>query len=383
MDFSLSEEQQMLLDMFRDFAAQEVAPLAESVDRTERAPVETLRKAAALDLLGLALPEAFGGMNAGMIAHGLLLEELGKACLSTAVFLNAHCTTAVLVAACGDTQQKIAWLPGLAKGERLACWASAEPDAGVDLAAITTSVHTNSAGFVVNGRKSFVINADVADLIVVLARSASGNPALVAVEKSTPGLTIGWRNRQMGLRGAAGCAVILDDCRVAPSAWLGGEGTDCTEAMQRAWQFSRLGLAFASLGIAERALADSLEFARNRQQFGGPLANKQAIQSYLGDMATQVETLRRLAQYTAWAADENKATERDVAMLKLWAGNVAVWVVNKAVQIHGGMGYVKSFHIERLHRDARAMTILDGPSETQRITVAAEMVRALDGTVTA
>jgi len=382
MDFALSEEQQMFLDMFRDFAQQEVAPLAEELDRKERSPLETIKKAAALDLLGIVLPEQYGGMNAGFLPYGLLMEELGKACLSTAVTINAHCTTAMLISAGGSEEQKKRLIPALAKGERIAAYAIAEPDAGSDLSAIATTARPDGDGFVLNGRKSFVVNGDIADVLVVLARTEAGPPGAFVVEKGRAGLVIGWRNKQMGLRGASGCNLFFDDCRVPAHDRLGGESGDGAAAIRRVWPFSRLGLSFACLGIAERGLADSLEFAKNRQQFGGPVAMKQTIQGFLGDMATQIESLRGLAYRTAWAMEQNKASERDVAMLKLLAGQAATWVINKALQIHGGMGYIKSFHIERLYRDVRAMTILEGTTETQRVTVAVEILKPVGVQIT-
>ncbi len=375
MSILLSDEQRMFQDMFRDFASSEVAPLAEELDRSERPPVPTLHKAAGLDLLGIALPEQYGGMNAGALAYGLLMEEMGKVCLSTAVALNAHCTAATLIAACATGDQKQALLPLLARGEKLAAVAIAEPDAGSDLAAIATLATGDGDAIVINGRKSLVINGDVAGLLVVLAKDEASRLGAFVVEQRTPGLVFGWRDKQMGLRGASGCTIFFDQCRVAPAARLGGAETDAHAALQQAWGFSRLGLSFACLGIAERGLADSLEFARNRQQFGGPVARKQIIQGYLGDMATQIETLRCLAHATAESHDRGAATEREFAMLKLAAGQASTWVINKTVQIHGGMGYIKSFHVERLYRDVRAMTILDGTSETQRLTVAAEILK--------
>jgi alkylation response protein AidB-like acyl-CoA dehydrogenase len=377
MDFSLTEEQQMFRDMFGDFARQEVAPLAEAIDRAESAPLETLHKAAGLDLLGIALPEQYGGMNAGLLAYGLLMEELGGACLSTAVALNAHCATTMLIAAGGSDQQKLALLPGLARGEQIGAYAVVEPDAGSDLTHLTTIARLDGDGFVLRGRKSLVVNADAAGLLVVLAATPDGRTGAFVVEKSTPGLTIGWREKQMGLRGASGCAVFLDDCSIPRTSWLGGESVDGLAICRRGWTFARLGLAYAALGIAERGLADSLEFARNRQQFGGPIALKQAIQGYLGDMATQIETLRHLAYHTTWLMEQGKAGERDIATLKLWAGQVAAWVINKAVQIHGGMGYIKSFHVERLYRDARALSVLEGTAETQRVTVAGALLKGV------
>ncbi len=369
MDFALTDEQRMFQEMFRDFAQNEVAPLAEALDRQERPPLETLTAAGQLDLLGIALPEEHGGINAGLLAYGLLMEELGKACLSTAVTVGAHCSAAMAIAASDADEPKQRFVQQMAKGQIIGAIALAEPDAGCDLSIIRTTASTDGAHVVLNGRKTGVLNGDIAGVIVVFARR-NEKAAAVAVEKEAPGLLVGWRNKQMGLRAAAGSDVFLDHCR-APVANDLGEGY---AILRRVSPFARLGLAFACLGIAERGLADSLEFAKNRQQFGGPIARKQAIQGYLGDMATQIETLRQLCHHVTWLMERDAAQEQDIAMLKLWAGQVATWVIDRAVQIHGGMGYIKSFHVERLYRDVRAMTILEGSSEWQRITVARELL---------
>jgi acyl-CoA dehydrogenase len=381
MDFALTDEQLMFLDMFRDFARQEVAPLAEELDRQERPPLETIHKAAALDLLAIPFPEQYDGMNAGLLAYGLLMEELGKVCLATAVTVGAHCTAAMLIAAGGTEEQKQSLLPSLVKGHKIGAYAIVEPDAGSDLSGVATTARLDGNEYVLNGRKSHVVNGDFADLLVVLAQTERG-PACFVVDKSSPGLVVGWRNKQMGLRGAAGCTIFLDGCRLAMSNRLGGEEQNGHDIIRRTWPFSRLGVAFACLGIAERGLADSVEFARNRQQFGGPIALKQIIQRYLADMATQIESLRHMAHYTAWLMEQGRSSERDIAMLKLWAGEVATWVINKTVQIHGGMGYIKSFHVERLYRDVRAMAIHEGTAELQRLAVAEDILAAV-GVVTA
>lgn len=376
MDFSLSDEQLMFQDMFRDFAQNEVAPLSEELDRQERPPLETLHKAAELDLLGIPFPEQYGGVDAGWLTYGLLMEEMGRADLSTALTVGAHCAAAMSIFVAGSEEQKQRFLTRLIKGQGCGAYALMEPDAGSDIGAIATVARRDGDAYVLHGRKSGVINGDVADLVVVYAKTEEGLSAWL-VEKDTPGLTVGWREKQMGLRGAAGCTLFLDDCRLPVANRLGSEPGQGAALAARVWPFSRLGTAFACLGIAERGLADSLEFAKNRQQFGGPVAMKQAIQIYLADMATQIETLRRLAHYTAWQMERGKAGERDLAMLKLWAGQVSTWVINKTVQIHGGMGYIKSFHVERLYRDVRAMTTYDGASDPQRVVIAAELLKTV------
>lgn len=374
MDFSLSDEQRMFQDMFRDFAQNEVLPLAERLDREERPPLETLKKAAGLDLLGIPLPEQYGGMNAGLLAYGLLLEELGKVCLSTAVSLGVHCGAAMAVAAGGSEEQKQRFLPRMAGGEHIAAWALAEPDAGADIRMLATNARADGDHYILNGCKSQVINGDSANVLVVCARCGS-ELAMFVVPKAAPGLTIGWRDKQMGLRGASGAAIFFTDCRIPGDSRLSAASAEAI--ISKVSRFSRLGLAFACLGISERGLADSAAFAVSRQQFGGPIAAKQTIQGYLADMATQIETLRHLAYYTACRIEQDKASEADLAMLKLWAGQAATWVINKAVQVHGGMGYIKSFHVERLYRDVRAMSILEGSNESQRLAVASSILRPL------
>lgn len=373
MDVTLTDEQRMLRDMFREFATNDVAPLARELDVLEQPPLASLKKAAGLDLLGIALPEQYGGMNAGWLAYGLLMEELGRVCLSTAVAINAHTSAAVLIATSADEEQKRRLLPPLATGRQIAACAITEPDA-TDASDIACAALQADDGFVLRGRKASVINGDHADVFVVAAREPAGGLALFVATRAAPGFAGGWRNKQMGLRAAAGSDVFFDNCRVAPSGRLQG---DALHMIVQARRCSRLGLAFASLGIAERGLADSLEFARNRQQFGGPVARKQIIQGYLAGMAAQIESLRCLAHRCAAELQHNSASDSDVAMLKLEAGQTATRVINKTVQIHGGMGYIKSYHVERLYRDVRAVTVLEGSSETQRLAVAAELLRPL------
>lgn len=367
MDTSLTDEQRLLVDMFRDFAQSEAAPRAEALDQDGSAPVDALRKAGALDLLGLLLPEENGGSGAGWLAYGLLLEELGKVCLSTAVSINAHCCAVMALAAASPSPGEL--VEHLLSGQTIAAVATNEPEAGSDLSALATAARSEGDSYVLDGCKCDVINGDVAGVIIVIARVGGAPGAFVATADSS-GLRRGWRDRQMGLRGAAGAVIYLDNCRL-PASHRAADAATLLNDWQRA---TRLGLSFAGLGIAERGLADSVRFAIDRQQFGGPIARKQAIQGYLAEMTTRIEALRRLAYHTALLCDHGAASESDVAMLKLLAGQTATWVIDRAVQIHGGMGYMRSFHVERLYRDVRAMTILEGASENQRQSVAAGLL---------
>jgi len=380
MDYTLTDEQRMFLDVIQDFVTKDVAPCAEAVDREEKPPLETFRKAAELDLLGIPFPEDCGGVNAGLLTYCLLVENLAKACLSTAMMVSAHVASAAMAIHLGGTEdQKRHYLVPLARGQRIGAYALSEPDAGSDISAIATRAERDANGWRISGRKHLVVNGDIADIFVVFAKA----PELTAfvVERETPGLTIGWREKQMGLRGASASTLFFDQVHVPASNLLGGGPGGGAELASQVWDYSRLSVSYAALGAAEGALTASLSFARDRQQFGGPIALKQAIQGMIGDMVTEVESLRQLLYYTTWLVETGRPHRREVAMAKYWAGKISFSVVNRAVQIHGGMGYVKRFPIERMYRDVRALSIHEGTNEVQKLQVAQDVLATL-GVVT-
>jgi butyryl-CoA dehydrogenase len=386
MDFALTEEQQMFQELFRDFAQNEVAPLADAIDREERPPLETLQKAAEMEFMGLPFPEEYGGAGIGVIAYCLLVEELAKVCLATACCVGIHTSSgAMVISLSGTEKQKTKYLVPLAKGERMGAFCLTEPGAGSDMAEIQTTAVREDGQYVLNGTKIYVANGDIAEVFTVFANTdpEAGSKGITGfiVEKDYPGFKVGRTERTMGIRGCSVAQLFFDDCRVPRQNVLGGEEEGLGKGADAALQtqdFSRLSMAATCLGAAEGAMEASVRFAKDREQFGVPLAKKQAISSMIADMATEIEALRYLVYRTAWAVEQGEGYTSLAAMCKLFGSEVACRVANKAVQLHGGAGYIRDLPIERMYRDARVTRILEGTSELQRFVIASEIFRQED-----
>ena len=379
MEFTLTPEQLMMRDMIRDFAQNEVAPLAAEIDREGRVPWETLRKAAELDLMGVPFPEKYGGAGAGEIGYCLLMEELGKVCTSTATIIGAHIGIAAnSIYLAGSEEQKQKYLVPLARGKKIGAFALTEPNAGSDAAALQTTAVRDGDHYVLNGSKIWITNGSIAEVIVAYAVTdrTLGPRGITAfiVEPSFPGFSVGTKDDKMGIRGSPSAELVFTDCRVPAENVLGQEGAGFKIAM-RVLDLGRLGLGAACLGGAEAALAASVEHAKNRRQFGEPIATKQAIQWMVADMATRIEALRWMVYHTAWLVDTGQRFSRESAMCKLFGSETASWCIDRALQIHGGMGYMKSYPIERMYRDARIAEIFEGTNEIQRLVIAEDVFR--------
>ena len=369
MDFSLTEEQRMLQQMFADFATREVAPQAEHFDRAEEPPLELLRKGAELGFLAALIPEELGGVGLDAIGFCLLMEEMGKADFSFAMTLSVHNNLVVRpILELGTEEQKAKYLEGMATGEILGAFALTEPGAGSDVAALQTRALRDGDGYVLNGSKTWVTNGGIAGLFLVFARAEGGITAFL-VERNRPGFKVGYREKTLGLRGLTCNTLYFDDCRVPAENLLGEEGRGLRIA-QRALDFDRLALSAVCLGGAQRALQEGVQFSIEHEQFGGPIALKQAIQNYVADTAVEIEALRHLVYHTAWLADQGKPFGDQASIAKLFGSQVAMRAANKMLQVHGGYGYMKEFAIERLYRDCRALEIVDGTSEIQRFLIA-------------
>ncbi len=389
MDFALSEEQQMFRDLFRDFARKEVWPRAEHTDKAEQLSAEVLQKAAAQGFLGGPIPEDYGGAGLDYVSTCLLIEELGRACMSTAVTVAIQTALVGLtVLAAGDEAQKQAHLPRLAAGEVLGAFAQTEPDAGSDVSAIQTTARREGDTYVLNGIKSWVSNAGVAGLFLVMAQTSPSAPSLVGrgaggggltmflVERDTPGLTIGYREPTMGLRGLSIHTVYLEDCRIPAAQRLGAEGEGWAIA-SGALDRMRLALAAAALGLAQAALDLGRRYAAERSQFGVPIATKQAIANYFADTVTEIEALRSLVYRGAWHYDQGEDFRGLAAMAKLFGAQVARNAANRMLQVHGGYGFSDEYAISRLYRDARALDFLGGTTQIQRVIIAQDVFREL------
>lgn len=384
MDFSLTEEQQMFRDMFQDFAQKDVAKVAEHMDKEERLSPDLLKKAADQGLLGAMVPEEYGGAALDPVSYILLIEELSRACMSTAIAIAYHTslvTQAVLDF--GNAEQKSKWLPLLAGGSAIGAFALTEPDAGTDTSALSTRAARDGDGYVLKGIKAWVTNAGQAGVFLVIAGSdpRGSSKSAFLVEKDTPGLKLGQRELTLGLRAASIHTVYLDNVRVPEANRLGAEG-DGEAIASHAFDYFRLALAAAGLGLTEAAIEAGVRFAAERVQFGAPIAYKQAIQNYIADSSAQVEALRYLVYHAAWKAAQGDNFSYDAAHAKLFAAPMVHFVTDRMVQVHGGYGYIEDYPIARMYRNGRALDLLGGTDELMRVSIAAHLFKGQNIKVT-
>jgi butyryl-CoA dehydrogenase len=379
MDFALNEEQRMLQKMFRDFVTNEVAPLAEEIDQEEKLPLEVLEKAAMQGFLGALLPEDYEGVALDTISYCLLLEELARACTATAMTISVHNGLASkTILENGSDAQKNKYLEAMAFGEKIGCFALTEPAAGSDIAALETKARREGQDYVLNGCKTWASNGEIADVFLVFAvtdpEAGENGISAFIMERDPPGFKVGYREPTLGLRGLTCNTLYLDDCRVSAENLLGGEGEGLKIAM-KALDFSRLSLSAICLGGAEAALEAGVQFAVEREQFGGPIGQKQAIQNFIADTAAEIEALRYLVYHAAWLADTGEPYTRAASIAKLIGSEIAMRAASKMLQVHGGFGYMKEYAVERMYRDFRALQIVEGTSEIQRFIIAREILK--------
>ncbi len=382
MDFSLSDEQRMLRDLFRQFAEQEVAKVAEEADKSEALPVALLQQAAAQGFFGATIPEEHGGAALDWLSFTLLIEELAKACLSTALTVGLHVArTAMAVLDAGTDAQRQQYLPPMAAGEAIGAFAFTEPEAGSDLTHLQTVAEGDGDSYVINGTKCWVANAGLAGLFVVFAatKPEAGENGISAfvVSSDNPGVLVGYREPTLGLRGLGVYTVYFQDCVVPLADRLGAENEGWIIG-RRAEDRARLMIGASALGAAQAVLESGIRFSVERAQFGGPIANKQAIQNFIAETAVEIEALRRMVHFTAWQADTGQEFGHDAAMLKSFAARVATDAADRMVQTHGGYGYMEDYPVARVYRDVRALRILGGTDEIQKASVAREVYRQHD-----
>jgi len=383
MDFTFPKEYELLRRMIREFAQNEVAPIAEEIDVEEKVPMDLIRKAGKLGLLGVPFPQEYGGAGAGEIGYCILMEELNKVCASTATIIGAHTGIgAMAIYLDGTPEQKEKYLTPLARGEKIAAFALTEPNAGSDAAAIQTRAVRDGDNYILNGTKIWITNGDIADIITVFAVTdpalgARGGVTAFIVENTFPGYRIGTKETKMGIRGSSTAEIIFEDCVVPKENVLGQFGAGFLTAL-KTLDVGRISLGAGCLGGSQAALEAAIDFAKNRYQFGQPIAQKQAIQWMIADMATEIEALRSLVYRTAWMMDSGNMG-RDfstyAAMCKVFGSEVLDRCVDKCVQIHGGMGYMKKYPVERMYRDARITRIFEGTNEIQRLVIATNLFR--------
>ena len=377
MDFELSLDQQAFRETARDFAAAELAPHAAEWDAKCIFPVEALRRAAALGFGGIYVKDDVGGAALSRLDATLIFEELAAGCTSTAAYISIHNMAAWMIDAFGTEAQRLRWLPGLARMEYFASYCLTEPGAGSDAAALKTRAVKDGDHYVLNGSKAFISGGSTSDVYVCMVRTggdgAKGISALV-VEKGTPGLSFGKRETKLGWNSQPTAAVIFEDCRVAASNRLGAEGEGFTIAMM-GLDGGRLNIGACSLGAARACLDLAREHMKTRSQFGRKLAEFQALQFKLADMATELEAARLLIHRAAAKLDaRDPDATLHCAMAKRFATDAGFAVCNEALQIHGGYGYLRDFPVERYLRDARVHQILEGTNEIMRLIVARRLL---------
>jgi len=377
--FALSQEQELLRQSVREFAEAEVKPLARELDRTGRFPRETLRKAAELGLVGVAVPEEEGGAGADHVSYSILIEEISRACASTGVILSVQnslfCDP---LHRFGTAEQKKTFLVPYARGERIGCYALTEPQAGSDAAALRTTAVRRGDRYIVNGTKAWITCGGVADAALVYvntdpAKKEKGITALL-IERGTPGFHVGKEEEKLGIHATACTELSFAECEVPMENRLGAEGEGYKIALATL-DGGRIGIASQATGIAQGAFEQALSYARERQAFGHPIADFQAIRFMLADMATEIDAARLLARQAAWKQDSGARFSLEASVAKLFASEMATRVTHKAMQIHGGNGYSREYPVERMYRDARITEIYEGTSEIQRLVIASWVLR--------
>lgn len=377
LNFDLSQEQQMIRNLAREFAEGEVAPGAAERDKTGRFPVELVRKMGELGLMGIPFPEKYGGTGGDTVAYALAVEEISRVDGSLGITLAAHCSIGMgPVYYFGTEEQKERWLPGAARGEYLASFGLTEPGAGSDSAATKTTAVRDGNGWVLNGAKIFITNANYCGYIVCTAvtQPGQGHRGISAfiVPNPTPGFTIGPAYDKMGLRSSDTRPLFFENVRLPADALLGREGEGFRQFMVTL-DGGRISIGAMAVGIAQAAFDAALAYARQRVQFGQSISRFQAIQFKLADMAMEIELARNMVLKAAWLKDQGRPFTKEAAMAKLFASETAVRAANQAIQIHGGAGYMEDLPVSRFWRDAKLTEIGEGTSEIQRLVIARQV----------
>ena len=380
MRLDLTEEQKLLEETVRAFANSEVKPLAKELDETGQFPRETFRKAAELGLTGIVLPEQYGGAGFDHVSYTIVIEEISRVCASTGAILAGQNSLYCGPIHCyGTEEQKQRFLSPFARGEKIGCFALTEPQAGSDATALKTSAVRRGDRYVVNGTKAWITSGGVADAAIVYVKtdptkSEKGITALV-VERGTPGFKVGKEEKKLGINGTACVELSFEDCEVPVENRLGQEGEGYKIALSTL-DGGRIGIAAQAVGIGQGALEEALQYSQQRIAFGQPIANFQAIQFMLADMATEIAAARLLTRKAASKQGTGTRFTMDAAIAKLFASEMATRVTHKAIQIHGGYGYSREYPVERMYRDARVTEIYEGTSEIQRMVIASWVLKA-------
>jgi acyl-CoA dehydrogenase len=381
MDFKLSAEQAASQKMFHEFAQKEIAPFAASYDESAEFPRETIDKMAANGLMGVPIPEEWGGAGADFLTYILFIEEISRACASTGVILAVHTSVGTFpILYYGTEEQKQKYVPKLARGEYIGAYALTEPSAGSDAGALRTSARREGDEYVLNGSKIFISNGGHADVYTVFATldRSLGSRGITAflVDKDTPGFSIGAVEKKMGLNADITTELIFEDCRLPASQLLGQEGEGFKIAMSLL-DGGRIGIAAQGLGIAQGAFDEALKYARQREQFGQAIFDFQAVSFKLANMATRIEAARLLVYQAAYLKMKNLPCGKQASMAKMFATDTAMNVTTEAVQVLGGNGYSRRYPVERMMRDAKITQIYEGTNQIQRMVIARALQKGL------
>jgi len=386
MDFQLDQQHEMARALFKEFAEKEVKPNAIEVDETEVFPMETVKKMQKYGFMGIPIPKEYGGQGCDPLTYVMCVEELAKVCGTTAVIVSAHtslCCDPIMTY--GTEEQKQKYLVPLAKGEKLGAFGLTEPMAGTDAQGVQTKAVLSEDGkeWILNGSKCFITNGEVADVYIIIAytdivedkrgRKQKKFSAFI-VEKGTPGFTFGTKENKMGIRGSSTYELIFQDCHIPAENLLGARGKGFPIAMHTL-DGGRIGIAAQALGIAEGALDRTVEYVKERKQFGRAIGQFQNTQFQLANMATQCEAAKMLVYAAADAKKKRDRYSVEAAKAKLFAAEVAMDVTTKAVQLHGGYGYIREYEVERMMRDAKITEIYEGTSEVQRMVISGDLLK--------
>ena len=372
MDFDLSDDHQLLRQTVRDFAEERIAPVAEELDREHRFPYEIVEALAELGLMGIPIPEEHGGGGGDTLAYALAVEELTRIDSSVAITVAAHTSLGTMpILLFGSDEQKERWLPDLASGRKLAAFGLTEPEAGSDAGATRTTAELRDGSWVVNGSKIFITNAgtDITALVTISARTGDDEISNVVVPNGSDGYEVSPPMRKMGWRASDTRELSFQNCAVPEDHLLGERGSGLRQFLE-ILDGGRISVAAMGLGLAQGAFDLASAYARERQQFGQPIGKFQAIQFHLADMTTEIEAGRNLVYKAAWLKDQGRPFAQAAAIAKLYTGELANRVVNSALQIHGGYGFMDEYAISRLYRDQKVLEIGEGTNEIQRLVIA-------------
>lgn len=377
MNFEFTDEQKMIRDMVRDFANTKVKPIAAEIDKNHRFPEETVSQMSELGLMGVSIPEEYGGSGGGTMAYSLAVEELSKVCGSHGAILAVHVGAINAIRLFGSKEQKKKFIPDMASGRKIACLCMTEPSAGTDAAAQLSRAVRDGDYYILNGSKIFITNGPVGGTYIILAMTApekgvKGISAFI-VDRNTPGFSIGQLEDKLGIRASQTCEILFKDMKVPVANLIGTEG-DGFKIVMAVLDIGRIGMASQAIGIAQGALDAATEYIKTRQQFGKSIAANQGIQWMVAEMATRLEAARLLTYKAAILCDVQKRISKEAAMAKLAASSAAMDITIKAIQLHGGIGYTTSHPVERFMRDAKITEIYEGTSEVMKMVIAGNIL---------